>query len=184
MNDPYVAHQPPQVPYRPPSPPSPPSAIPRVIGILAIIFSVIGLLGTFTLAAGITGILDEKGIPYSALGTFGTWNIIFGILGLALFGLHLTGGILGVKYSRLAPRFITIYALFALAIIAADIAFTATTLPNEVALKLDDQDMARYAIEIIALPWPIIAMSLINTRRAKDACADPARSAVANRVFD
>lgn len=182
MNDPYAAHQPaPQAPYRPPSPPS---AIPRVVGILAIIFSVIGLLGSFTLSVGIAGVLDDKGIPYSALGTFGTWNVIFGILGLALFGLHLTGGILGVKYSRLAPRFITIYALLAIAIVAADIAFTATTLPNEVALKLDDQDMARYAIEVIALPWPIIALSLINTRRAKDACADPARDAVANRVFD
>lgn len=197
---PVMYNQPPYQPGQPQHPQYPPqsyppapyaprpgmdrSSIPKVVGILAIIFSVIGLLGALVQTFGIYGQLDEKHIPSSALGSFATWNIINMVLAAGVFGIHLAAGILSVRYSPRAPKFITIYGIFALALLVANIALTAALFPDLVSLTLDNPEYARYGLEVLALPWPIVALALMNTRRARQACADPTQRALAEGVFD
>lgn len=114
------------------------------MGILAIVFAAIGLLVTFASAFGYDEELQRHSLTHEQLGGFGTWVLLAVIPGLGLFALHLTAGILSLRYSRAAPIVMTIYGVAAL-----------------------------LAVDCLAAPWPVVVLVLMNLPGARAACRRP-----------
>ena len=76
----------------------PRSPIPKVVGILAIVFAGLGLVTSLTLTLGFEKEFRRFGITKHDLGSFGTWMNVTMLPALAVFALHLTGGIMSLKY--------------------------------------------------------------------------------------
>ena len=154
----------------------PRSAIPKVIGILAIVFASFGVLGTLGLTFGMEDELSRYRITRDALGSFGTWMIVSGVFGFALFGVHLTMGIQAVRYAPSAPRWATIYGVLAIALVLADIIVSMATFPDGHGYRhrqaYEDLVYPRIGLAIFALPWPIIALILMNVRGARRSCVE------------
>lgn len=154
--------------------PSVRSSIPKVIGILAIVFSSLGLIGTLAVTFGMEDDLRKYDLTRELLGGFGTWMSIYLVLGLALFGVHLAAGILSVKYSPAAPSWMTFYGVAALALLVADVAIAEATFPSG---RYGHEAVyeafvyPRIGLAVLALPWPIVVLSLMNQRSARMACA-------------
>jgi hypothetical protein len=152
------------------------SSIPRVIGILAIVFSSLGLLGSFATLVGPADDMLKFSISKETLGTFGTWMNVYVVLAVALFGVHLTAGIQSVRYARSAPLWMTIYAILAIVLIVVDMTISYSTFPKgefgflQKAI-FEDLVYPRLGLAVLALPWPIVVLSLMNQRTARLACA-------------
>jgi hypothetical protein len=146
------------------------SAIPRVLGILAIIFSVIGLLFSLVQTFGTYSDIEEMMMDVSELGSFGNWLPAYMAFALLIFGLHLTAGILSVRYSPRCIKWMNGYAIAALLLAVANISLTAATYPE--ALKLTDGHKGRIFLDVFALPWPIIVLSLMNLQKTQQACSE------------
>jgi hypothetical protein len=106
-----------------------------------------------------------------------TWLLVHSILCILLFGVHLTAGILSLRYSFRAPRWITLYGVAALVLIVTDIVVSVITFPGGPSggarvceIGFDQLVGPRIALAAVALPWPIIALALMNTRAAKQSC--------------
>ncbi len=150
------------------------SAIPKVIGILAIVFASLGIVGSLAMAFGFDEELARWGVTRHDLGDYGAWMMISLAPMTALFALHLTAGILSVRYSRWAPNLMTAYAILALVLIAVDCIIIATTFPGGTQSRLfDDLAGPRLGLAFIATPWPIVALVLMNLRGTRDACKAP-----------
>lgn len=173
---------PPSAPYPPPYPPpqgyplagryQPPpsrSAIPRVVGILAIVFAPIGLLMSLAMTFGPKDDFRWMEISQGDLGFFGTWIDLYLVLAVGLFVLHLVGGILAVAYKKSAPPILTAYAIAAIALVVIDIAVSmSVSVPDR--WMYEELFFPRLFIGLVALPWPIIAVILMNVGKAKQAC--------------
>ena len=181
MSYPYTP--PPSAPYPPPygmsygpppvgqyQPPQRRSAIPRVVGILAIVFAPIGLLITLAMTFGPKDDFQWMDITQGELGFFGSWLDIYLVLGLALFALHLVGGIMTVAYKKSGPPLLSAYAIAAIVLAVADVFISMGTLSVSDRWVYQELVYPRLFIELFALPWPIVAVILINVRKAKEAC--------------
>jgi hypothetical protein len=155
--------------------PSARSGIPKVIGILAIVFASLGLIGSLAVTFGLEDDMRRYDLSRELLGGFGTWMLIYMVLGTALFGVHLAAGILSVKYSPAAPSWMTFYGIAAIALVIADVAIAITTFPSGHGLLHSTVYEAfvypRLGLAVLALPWPIIALVMMNQRSARMACA-------------
>ncbi len=146
------------------------SAIPKVLGILAIVFSAFGLLFSIVQTFGTYGDIDDAYLDPSELGSFATWIPTYMVFAVILFGVHLTAGILSTRYSPRAIKWMNGYANFAILLALANISITTATYPD--ALKVTDGHMGRIVLDIFALPWPIIVLSMMNLRSVRLACSD------------
>jgi hypothetical protein len=155
--------------------PSVRSSIPKVIGILAIVFSSLGLLGSLAVTFGMEDDMRKYDVTRELLGGFGTWMMIYMVLGLALFGVHLAAGILSVKYSSGAPSWMTFYGIAALALVVADVAVSIATFPKGHGyghkVVYEAFVYPRLGLAVLAVPWPIIALVMMNQRSARMSCA-------------
>ena len=149
------------------------SGIPRVIGILAIVFCAFGLLGTAIWTVGPIADIhahDHTGRWHAVE----LWMYVWCVLGVVIFGLHLTAGILAVMYRPSAPRFVSFYALLAIAVTIVDVLLVIVLSPSG---RGDHHDLwnsvgtMHFVYAGLALPWPIIALALINRPSARAACA-------------
>jgi hypothetical protein len=148
------------------------SAIPKVVGILATVFCGFGLLFSAGLALGMEDEMLQHGVSRPDLGSFATWMMVSLVLAVGVFALHLTAGIQAIRYARSAPRLMTAYAVAAIALAIGDAAISAITFPSELAGgAYEDLAVPRFGLAFLALPWPIVALVLINTRGARTACA-------------
>ena len=109
--------------------PTPKSAIPKVVGILAIVFASLGLL-TATMPLGMFEDIDVYIAAAGPIDAYLMWLLVSSLLGLALFGVHLTAGILSVRYSARAPRWITLYGVAAIVLAVLDVVVSVLTFPN------------------------------------------------------
>lgn len=171
-------------PYLPPAHPGaaaaafapPRSAIPKVIGILAIIFCVFGLLGALAMWVGPEDDMRRLDVTKESLGGFGTWMSVSFVFSLALFAVHLTAGIQAVRYAPSAPRWMLIYGVVAIVLVVADIFVSLAAFPDgaghERRMLREELVMPRIGLAVFALPWPIIALILMNVRPARVSC-DP-----------
>jgi len=147
------------------------SGTPRVIGILAIIFSCLGLLMSIIMTAGPMSDLDRWGIEASSLGMAGTWLYISLFAALGVFVLHLIGGIAAVRYRPSAPRLITIYGVAAIILAIGDLFIPMLGMTGHMGGRVfDSLVFPRMGYAIIALPWPIVALVMMNLRGAREAC--------------
>lgn len=156
-----------------PPAPMPPrrSGTPRVIGILAIIFACLGLLMSIVMIVGPMSDLDRWDIPVSSLGVAGTWLYISMFGALAVFVLHLLGGVAAVRYQPSAPRQMTIYGVAAIILALGDLFIPAFGLTGHMPGRVfESLVLPRIGYAIIALPWPIVALAMMNTRGAREAC--------------
>ena len=151
------------------------SSIPKVIGILAIVFASLGLLGSLAMTFGFDEEMQKYAVTREQLGGFGTWMLVYLIIGVALFGAHLTAGIASVRYAASAPSWMTFYAIAAIALVVADVAVPIATFPSGSGFlhkaMYEDFVYPRIGLAILALPWPIIALVMMNQRSARLACA-------------
>jgi len=150
--------------------PIPRSKIPKVVGILAIIFASFGIL-TATVPLGMQDDLRHHHVTWSELGSYATWMIVWVVLGLAISGVHLAGGIAALRYRRIGPKLLTIYAIAALVLIALDVGVSLKSFPLPASsLAFDDLVVPRLGLDFLALPWPIVVLALINGRNARESC--------------
>ena len=70
--------------------------------------------------------------------------------------------------NRRAPKMMTLYAGFAVALLTLDVLLTFVLWPHD--RIFDSVPMGRLGFAIVSLPWPILAGILMNLRRAKRAC--------------
>ena len=147
------------------------SAIPKVIGVLAIVFASIGIVVALAPIAVIDEDLAKHGLSHADLGSFGTWMIVSLAISLAISGLHLAAGIVSLNYGRLAPLLMTIYAAVALVFIGVDMVVSVRLFsPGIGSAAFDDLVGARIGLGILAAPWPIVALVLMNLRSARHSC--------------
>jgi hypothetical protein len=152
------------------------SAIPKVIGILAIVFASLGILGSLATALGVEDeMMTAYGVTREDLGAFGTWMLVYLALAAVVFGVHLTAGIQSVRYTASAPRWMTLYGILAIALIVTDIIVSMATFPDGAGFVrralYEDLVYPRFGLAVLALPWPIIALVLMNQPLARLACA-------------
>jgi hypothetical protein len=142
-----------------------------VLGILAIVFSTFGLLGTAVITFGYEKQMAEHHVTWSSMGSYTTWVIVYAISSVVVFALHLTSGILGVRYSRRAPNMMTLYAILSLAFAIADITLAVVLSPFPTSsAAFDDIIGGRFGLEMLAIPWPIVLLVLANLRRTRESC--------------
>lgn len=151
------------------------SAIPKVVGILAIVFASLGLIGSLSTAFGVDDDMLAHGTTRDGLGAFGTWMLAYVALAAVVFAVHLTAGIQAIRYAASAPRWMTVYGALAIALVVADFIVSMTTFPEGSGFlhqKLyEDLVEPRFGLAVLALPWPIIALVLMNQHSARLACA-------------
>jgi hypothetical protein len=146
------------------------SKIPKVVGILAIIFSSLGLI-TATIPLGLQDDLRHHHLTWTDLGSYTTWMMVWVVLGLAVSGVHLAGGIAALRYRRSGPTMLTLYAIGALVLIALDVGVSIKSFPLPSSSRaFDDLVVPRLGLDFLALPWPIVVLSLINGRNARQSC--------------
>lgn len=155
--------------------PTPRSLIPKVVGILAIVFASLGLLVTVTLPLGMLEDIDVYVRTAGPIDEYLTWLVIGSIVGVLVSGVHLAGGILSVRYSSRAPRWMTSYAVAAIVLIVVDVVVSVITFPEGpgprvCAIGFDELVGSRIALGALALPWPIIVLALVNRRTVKQSC--------------
>ena len=148
------------------------SSIPRVVGILAIVFACVGLCSA---ALWVWGPLDDLSIWSRATGwsSVRAWLLVWGGLSVGVFVLHLVAGIFAVMYRPRAPRLVTWYAIAALLLAALDAALVVALAPSggpHHAALWESMCLMHLAYSAIAVPWPIVAVLLMNTTGAKRAC--------------
>jgi hypothetical protein len=168
--------------YIPPSmyqgPPRPQrSVIPRVVGILAIVFSCIGALTALVIHFGPLADLERWEVTRQA-SSLVSW--MWGSLALAgaVFVLHLVAGIAAVSYRPWAPRLISAYAILALLLAVTDLVLSVALVPDHLdfgmhyasVASVKESMMARSVFEGLAIPWPIVALVLMNLAGARKAC--------------
>ena len=146
------------------------SGVPKVLGILAIVFSVFGLLFAAVQTFGTYSDIEGLWLESVDLGTFGSWIPTYMAFAVLVFGLHLTAGILSVRYSPRCIKWMNGYAVAALLLAVANITITALTYPE--VLESSDGNKGRIALDVLAIPWPIVVLSLMNLRRTQDATSD------------
>ncbi|HUH00562.1 MAG TPA: hypothetical protein VML75_01125, partial [Kofleriaceae bacterium] len=103
------------------------------------------------------------------VGFFGTWVTISFALGFVVFALQLAGGIAATMYKRLGPVLITAYAVAALLLVIGDLIVSVTASPGGSRL-FQEMGQSRLGFAVMCLPWPVVALVLMNLRSAKDAC--------------
>lgn len=165
---------------RPPylSPETPRSSIPKVIGVLAIVFACLGAfgaLGALGMAISAEDEMRKFGLAAEELGAFGTWIYAYVLLSVALFAVHLAAGIQSVRYAASAPRWMTIYGVLAIALVVTDLIVSFAAIPRgdghgREALY-QNLFMPRLSLAILGMPWPIIALVMMNLRSARLACS-------------
>jgi hypothetical protein len=159
------------------------SAIPRVVGILALVFAPLGMLFSLGWVAGPLddlSRLDDVG----AWSGFRAWLILWGLLSFGVFAVHLTAGILATMYKRGAPRWMTIYGISAIGLCIGDAILVGALAPSGGPhhSALVDSVYAHWVFSVLAVPWPVLALVLMNLRGAKDACQPP-RAVELTKVF-
>lgn len=151
---------------------------PRVVGILAIVFSCIGVLTRLVVTFGPKSDLDRWGVSLQMSGMI-TWLYVSLAIGVCLFILHMVGGITAVVYSRAAPRLITAYAIVAILLLVGDVVLMFALMPGHIDTGVSYHSVAsvrgtlvtpRLVVDVMALPWPVVALALINGKRSRAAC--------------
>jgi hypothetical protein len=165
------------------------SGIPRVVGILAIIFACLGVGMAALFTWGPLSDIDRWDLRDQLSGEV-NWIYASAVLSGVVFVLHMLGGIAAVRYAGNAPKLMTFYAVFALALAIGDMILTIVLFPKNLDIDIyqsissikDSVVTPRVGFEFMALIWPIVALALMNTRRAKEACGGAA-SAKPQDVF-
>jgi hypothetical protein len=145
------------------------SAIPRVIGVMAIVFACIGF--ALALLFGLAQLRNtsrwDDADEFSALLT---WYEIWLGTSIVLFALHLFGGVFSCMYRKLGLRLLTAYGIGAVALVIIDLV-SLHYMPD---MRRHDRHglgiLMRGLFDIIALPWPIVVLALVNLRRSRMAC--------------
>jgi hypothetical protein len=163
-----------------PGAPRPPqrSAIPKVVGILAIVFACFGALFALVIHFGPLSDLNRWGVSRQAPALV---NWMWGSLALSagVFALHMIGGITALMYRPVAPRLVTAYAILAILLAISDIVLSTMLVPANLRFdtysylsvaQVKESMMVRAVIEGLCIPWPVVALALMNTRGAKHAC--------------
>jgi len=154
-------------PYYPQLAPPSRSGIPRVVGILAIIFSCMGAAGSLLFSAGPLSDLHRH---RDELGFIITWVYLWAGISALLFVLHLVGGIFAVMYRSIGLRLLTGYAVAAIVLVVLDLVLLNGFAPDVYRVK-KSLAFPRTVFDVMALPWPILVLVLVNGRRAKQACS-------------
>lgn len=151
-------YQPPQAPYGYYSHQHAPSRnqVPKVVGILAIIFASLGLFWAMRDMWGVMALLDKDG---------GSMWTVSAALSLAIFGVHLTAGIMAVGYRRSAPVMFIVYAALAFAAIAWN-GLAWYRVFGDFGGLLAGNNV--FIVPIIA--WPITALVLMTRPSSRAAC--------------
>lgn len=144
------------------------SAIPRTIGILAIIFACIGLGGSILFSLGPLSDVVRWRDDAEQLGFIVTWLYLWAALSMVLFVLHLVGGILACTYRPIGLRLLTAYAVGALILVVLDLVLLNGYVSGW--RFRESLTIPRSIFALVALPWPIVVLALVNGRRAKQAC--------------
>jgi hypothetical protein len=148
----------------------PRSAIPRVVGIIAMVIAPIGALWSWTAWSRSQRMASWD--DADRLADTITYLEIYFVVSVALFLAHVLGGAFACAYRRLGRYLLTGYAIGALLLIVVDL-YMMYALPGEG--RQHDRHgwggLVRMAASVIALPWPIVVLALINVRRARDALA-------------
>lgn len=139
----------------------PTSHIPRVVGILAIVFSVIGVGMSLVFALGPISDLTRRSWPNREL--LATWLWAWGGVSVVLFALHLTGGILATMNRRLGLRLMTGYAVAAIILVVIDLGIMIAYGRGR---SWTDVAVPHIGFSVVAIAWPVVALILVNTRRA------------------
>jgi hypothetical protein len=145
------------------------SAIPKVVGILAVVFAPIGLLFSLAFSLGI----DHEMERFSdlGLGAFSVWLKVSLVVSAMIFLIHLTAGIMSIRYSRNAPIVMTLYGALALLFLIVDIAMSIATVPGGAeSFAFSELVAPRIGLAVFAFPWPIVAIVLSNVSAARRAC--------------
>ena len=149
------------------------SAIPKVVGILAIIFSVLGIGGSLLWSLGPMSDIRSWGYA-DDLSQLVLWMYVWLAISFVLFGVHLVGGILALQYKAGGLQMLGIYASSAIVLVVVDIILEFALAPHLEGRHAGDMRFSvtvmRLVFDGLALPWPIIVLSLIKSRRAKQAC--------------
>ena len=133
-------------------------------------FSVIGLFFSLVQTFGTYGDIEGAYLDASELGTFASWIPAYMVFAVITFAIHLTAGILSIRYSPRCIKWMNAYGIFAILLAIANISITAATYPE--ALKITEGHVGRIALDALALPWPIVVLSLMNLRSVHLACND------------
>lgn len=154
-------------PYYPlPSTPPRRSAIPRVIGILAIVFACIGVLGSLTFTLGP---LSDLRRHRDELGFVITWIYLWMAISFVIFGLHVVGGILAVTYRKIGLRLLTAYGVAAVLLVVLDMLILWGFAPHGFRVE-SSLTWPRTGWAMLAVPWPVVVLVLVNLRRSQAAC--------------
>jgi hypothetical protein len=157
------------------------SAVPRVVGVLAFICAVIGLGMSFIWWFGPLDDVkrwDDRG----ELGGVVTWLHVWMAISGVLFLVHLIGGIVAVQYKRSGLKLLTIYSIAAIALAILDVVLCIALVPK----RFDSYEYGdlwfsvvtmHIAFSVMALPWPITTLALVNGARAKEACGQSTQKA-------
>ncbi|MEO8700497.1 MAG: hypothetical protein ABI867_10655 [Kofleriaceae bacterium] len=144
------------------------SGIPRVLGILALAFACIGL---FHIQERWNELGRLEDVVSDRTNAATLWAHLWLGVSVVLFLLEVAGGALAVMYRKLGPRLLTSYAIGAIVLIVADFALMGTTTFHDAHDRHGVGFLLRGFVNLCALPWPIVVVALVNTRRAKAACS-------------
>ena len=153
-------------PYPPPAPRR--SAVPKVVGIIALVFSWVGLGGSVLFTFGPLHDLQR----HSSDESFGfalTWVYLWAAASFVIFILHLVGAILALLYRTIGLRLLTAYAVAALMLVLLDMVILYGFMPGGYWVRTS-LTFPRTLFALLAAPWPIIVLVLVNLQRSKQAC--------------
>ncbi len=143
------------------------SALPKVVGIIALVFACVGLAGSLLFTIG--PLHDLHRHDDEALGFAITWAYLWLAISFVIFLLHLVGGILAILHRTIGLRLLTAYAVAALMLIVLDMVILYGFMPSGYWVKTS-LTFPRTVYALLAAPWPIVVVVLVNLQRSKQAC--------------
>jgi len=150
------------------------SAIPKAVGMLAIIFASIGAMSSAVFTWGPLTDMSKWAVD-NGWHTIRVWLYVWAFASCGLFALHVVAGVFAIMYRPAAPRLVSIYAIAAILLAVTDLVFALAIAPSTGSHLRESVTISHALFSAIALPWPIIALLLMNTAAAKRACVIPPR---------
>src|SRR2546425_389389 len=142
------------------------SVIPKAVGILAIIFASLGAMSSAVFAWGPLTDMSRWADGHG-WHTIRVWIYVWAFVSCGLFVLHLVAGAFAMMYRPSAPRLISIYAVLAIVLAVLDLVFVIAIAPTTSSHLHESVTISHIVYSAVALPWPIMALLLMNTAAAK-----------------
>lgn len=149
-----------------------------MLGVLAIVFCVFGLLGSLIWTFGpLEDVKKFVEIGADDLGAITAWLYVWLLLSVGLFVVELIGGIYAVQYRAAGLKLLTWYGIGAIALIVLDVILVNVLIPSQYR-AFPGEDGVWFSVRTmhlvfsgLALPWPIIALALSRSHKAREACS-------------